>query len=53
MAPSSQDMDAFADAVTAVEYYLDTYDSPASGGSDALRMAEESMVQLRAGHVAN
>ncbi len=53
VAPSSQDMDAFADAVTAVEYYLDTYDSPASGGSDALRMAEESMVQLRAGHVAN
>jgi len=53
VAPSAQDMDAFADAVTAVEYYLDTYDSPASGGSDALRMAEESMVQLRAGHVAN
>ncbi|MEK9766434.1 MAG: hypothetical protein VW274_08130 [Thalassolituus sp.] len=53
VAPSAADMDAFADAVTAVEYYLDTYDSPASGGEDALRMAEESMRQLRAGHVAN
>ena len=53
VAPSAQDMDAFADAVTAVEYYLDTYDSPSSGGEDALRMAEESMVHLRSGHVAN
>jgi len=53
VAPSAQDMDAFADAVTAIEYYLDTYDSPASGGNDALRMAEESMAQLRAGHAAN
>lgn len=51
--PSTSDMDAFADAVTAIEYYLDTYDSPSAGGADALKMAQESMVQLRAGHAAN
>ena len=50
--PVDRDMDAFADAVTAVEYYLDTYDNPSAGGSDALRMAEESMAQLSGGHAA-
>lgn len=51
--PSSSDLDAFADAVTAIEYYLDTFDSPSAGGEDALRMATESMEHLRAGHAAN
>lgn len=51
--PSNSDLDAFADAVTAIEYYLDTFDSPSAGGEDALRMAGESMEHLRAGHAAN
>lgn len=51
--PSSADLDAFADAVTAIEFYLDTFDSPSAGGEDALRMAEESMEHLRTSHAAN
>lgn len=51
--PTASDLDAFADAVTAIEYYLDTFDSPSAGGEEALRMAKESMEQLRTSHVAN
>jgi len=50
--PPESDLDAFADAITAIEYYLDTYDNPSAGGQDALRMAEESMTQLREGYAA-
>lgn len=50
--PLEKDLDAFADAVTAIEYYMDTYDNPSAGGRDALKMAEESMAQLREGYAA-
>lgn len=53
VSPSLEDMDAFADAITAVEYYLDTYYSPSSGGNDALHMAAESIAQLGSRHVTH
>ncbi|MDF1762412.1 MAG: hypothetical protein P1U57_03295 [Oleibacter sp.] len=45
--PASHKIEAFADAITAIEYYLDTIDSPASVANEALRIAEESLVVLR------
>lgn len=40
--PDEQKLEAFADAVTAIEYYLDSMSGKSTGASDALKLAHES-----------
>ena len=45
-APSQNKMEAFADSITAIEYYLDTIDSQGTGAEEALNLAANSIKQL-------
>lgn len=40
-------MEAFADAITAVEYFIDSLNGQATGADDAIRLAEESLTHLQ------
>jgi hypothetical protein len=40
-------MEAFADAITAVEYFIDSMNGQATGADDAIRLAEESLTHLQ------
>jgi len=39
-------MEAFADAITAVEYFMDSMNGHMSGADDAIRLAQESLSHL-------
>ncbi len=45
--PSQVKMEAFADTISAIEYYLDTIDSQGKGADEALKLAANSIVQLQ------
>lgn len=45
--PSAARMEAFADAVSAVEYYLDSINGQTAGAEEALRLATESVRNLQ------
>lgn len=45
--PSEQQLEAFADAITAIEYFLDSMIGQSSGSEDALKLAKESLQTLR------
>ncbi|MDO6806494.1 hypothetical protein Q4595_28815, partial [Wenyingzhuangia sp. 1_MG-2023] len=40
-------MEAFADAITAIEYFLDTLNGQTAGADEAIRLAQESLVHLQ------
>ena len=40
-------MEAFADAITAVEYFIDSLNGQATGADDAIRLAQESLTHLQ------
>ena len=40
-------MEAFADAITAIEYFLDTLNGQSAGADEAIRLAQESLVHLQ------
>lgn len=40
-------MEAFADAITAVEYFIDSLSGQATGADEAIRLAEESLTHLQ------
>lgn len=44
----TEKMDAFADAVTAIEYFMDSVKENSSGRDEALKLAEESLQLLKA-----
>lgn len=44
--PAQNKMEAFADTVSAIEYYLDTIDSQGTGANEALSLAVSSVKQL-------
>lgn len=44
--PSQAKMEAFADTISAIEYYLDTIDSQGEGAEEALKLAANSIKQL-------
>ena len=45
--PTQASMEAFADAISAIEYYLDSIDIPGAGAEDALKLVVESVKLLR------
>jgi hypothetical protein len=45
--PTQASMEAFADAISAIEYYLDSIDIPGAGAEDALKLVVESIKLLR------
>ena len=51
-APQQRQLEAFADSVTAIEYFLDTLNGPSAGADEAIRLATESLNYLREPHVA-
>lgn len=46
--PSDAQMEAFADAVTGIEYFLDSLSGQSASAEDALSLASDSIDQLRA-----
>ncbi|ASP39718.1 hypothetical protein CHH28_13995 [Bacterioplanes sanyensis] len=46
--PSESQMEAFADAVTGIEYFLDSLSGQSASADDALSLASDSIDQLRA-----
>ncbi len=45
--PAESHLESFADAITAVEYYLDSMIGQTTGAEDALKMARESLAALK------
>jgi len=45
--PSEAKMEAFADAITAIEYFLDSLNWQSAGAEEALQLARESISHLR------
>jgi len=45
--PSEAKMEAFADAITAIEYFLDSLNGQSAGAEEALQLARESISHLR------
>jgi len=45
--PGEQQLEAFADAITAIEYFLDSMIGQSTGSDDALKLAKESLIILR------
>lgn len=45
--PSEKQLEAFADGVTAIEYFLDSLNGQGNGSDDALKLAQESLQILR------
>jgi len=45
--PSEAQLEAFADSITAIEYYLDSMIGQSAGADDALKLANESLQLLR------
>lgn len=47
MLPSAGRMEAFADAISAIEYYLDSLGGQSAGAEEAVQLAADSIRQLR------
>lgn len=45
--PTEKQLEAFADGVTAIEYFLDSLSGQGNGSDDALKLAQESLQILR------
>lgn len=45
--PTESQLESFADAITAIEYYLDSMIGQTTGAEDALNMARESLAALK------
>ncbi|WP_420590957.1 hypothetical protein [Bacterioplanoides sp.] len=45
--PAESQLESFADAITAIEYYLDSMIGQTTGAEDALKMARESLAALK------